>query len=102
MEKDGSFTVHDCNNQILAIEMFQVYNNLPEPTFNDVFIRQENMYNFRRNRVSNTNWKSSSVGISTLSCLIVGGGGQIKYTRGGYQDILNKRGGIFWSFSYSN
>ena len=41
--------------------MFQVYNNLPQPIFNDVFIRQENIYNFRRNRVSNTNWKSSSV-----------------------------------------
>ena len=29
--------------------MFQVYSNLPEIIFSDVFIRQENVYNFRRN-----------------------------------------------------
>ena len=43
---------------------FKLYNNASETTFCDLFIRQENIYNFRRNRefqIPNENavWKGS-------------------------------------------
>ena len=35
LEKDGSFTVHHNKIQVVAIEMFKVYNNLSETIFSD-------------------------------------------------------------------
>ena len=37
--------------------MSKAYSNLSEIIFGDLFIRQDNTYNFRTNRVSNTNSK---------------------------------------------
>ena len=57
LEKGGSFTVHDCNIQTLAVEMFKVYNNQLQTIFSDLFIRQANACHFFRN---NAVWKGSN------------------------------------------
>lgn len=59
LEKDGSFTVYHCHIQALAVVTFKLYNNPSEATFCDIFVRQENKYNFSKYRVWNTESKQS-------------------------------------------
>ena len=47
LDKDGSFCVHHFNIQTLAIELYEVYNNLSESIFSDLFTRNTNNYNLR-------------------------------------------------------
>ena len=45
LEKDGSFTVHYYNVQTLCIELYNVYHNIAQAIFSDIFIRSSNTYN---------------------------------------------------------
>ena len=38
LEKDGSFTLHHCNIQALAVEMFKLYKYLSEANFSDILL----------------------------------------------------------------
>ena len=62
LEKDGSFTVCHCHIQALAVVMCKLYNNPSEAAFCDIFVWQENKYNFSRYRVWNTESKVGHFG----------------------------------------
>ena len=61
-KKDGLFNVQHYNNRTTAIEVLKkVYYSLFETSFSDLFFRQENTYNFCRNReFQNTVWNDSN------------------------------------------
>ena len=60
-KKDGLFNVQHYNTRTTAIEMLKVYYSLFETSFSDLFFRQENTYNFCRNReFQNTVWNDSN------------------------------------------
>ena len=66
LEKDESFNVNHYTIQTISIEMFEVFNNLSKTVFCDLFIRQKNAYNFRRDFAEfhiprvNTGWYGSN------------------------------------------
>ena len=47
LEKDGSVPIHNRNLQILATEMFKVYNNIAPPIFTEIFKKQNPNYQLR-------------------------------------------------------
>ena len=50
LKKDKSVSIHHRNLQILAIEMFKVYNHDAPSILNDIFIRRTPVYNLRDDR----------------------------------------------------
>ena len=46
-EKDNSFTGHHYNIQTLCIQLYQVYNNLFQTIFSELFVRNHSNYNLR-------------------------------------------------------
>ena len=51
--------VHYYNIQALASEMPKVYKNLLATSYKDLFIKEKNTYDFRRNRILKTEIKHS-------------------------------------------
>ena len=47
LERDGSVPIHNRNLQILATEMFKVYNNIAPPIFTEVFNKRNPNYQLR-------------------------------------------------------
>ena len=47
LEKDNSFTGHRYNIQLFCIELYKVYNNLPQTIFSELFVRNHSSYNLR-------------------------------------------------------
>ena len=47
LERDGSVPIHNRNLQILATEMFKVYNNIAPPLFTEVFNKRNPNYQLR-------------------------------------------------------
>ena len=47
LEKDGSVPIHNRNLQILATEMFKVYNNIAPPIFTEIFKKRNPNYQLR-------------------------------------------------------
>ena len=47
LDKDNSFTVHDCNLQVLAIEMYKIYNNISTVNYNELFVKKDNNFSLR-------------------------------------------------------
>ena len=47
LTKDGSFTVHHYSIQTLATELYKVYNNISQTTFEELFTRNNNGYYLR-------------------------------------------------------
>ena len=50
LSKDGTFTIYEQNIQNLAIEMFEVLNDLSTPDFSELFQLNELLYGLRSNR----------------------------------------------------
>ena len=44
MERDGSVPIHNRNLQILASEMFKVYNNIAPPIFTEIYNKRNPNY----------------------------------------------------------
>ena len=47
LEGDGSVPIHNRNLQILATDMFKVYNNITPPIFTEIFKRRNPNYQLR-------------------------------------------------------
>ena len=47
LEKDNSFAIHHYNIQTLCIELYKVYNKLPQTIFSELFVRNHSDYNLR-------------------------------------------------------
>ena len=45
LEKDGSFTIHHSNIQMLCIELYEIYHNLSQTIFGDLFRRNTSSSN---------------------------------------------------------
>ena len=60
MVKDKTFTIYHQNIQSLAVEMYEVVNNLPAGNLNDFLVRNNHNYNL-------CSWSELAVpGINTL------------------------------------
>ena len=49
LEKDNSFSVHDCNLQTLAIEMYKIYNNKSTVNYTSLFTKKITDISLRSN-----------------------------------------------------
>ena len=47
LEKDGSFTIHHYNIQMLCIELYKVYRHLSQTIFSELFTRNNSTYNMQ-------------------------------------------------------
>ena len=57
LEKDNSFTVHNRNLQILAVEMFKIKNRLAPQPMQDLFKEKVNQYDLRNKKA----WEGNNI-----------------------------------------